>query len=229
MASATLKALLVSAQLMGISAVPVPPAASPRAVPPKGPVKEVLRIPLSEITRNQERAWVYEQAGRGTLGFCAALDPKADFWIKLRQNDRFAAHPLNDFEAGVEEDFPSDRYKIVLENGMLRAFPVDPPQSPQAHVSTPALLRGLYETAEHVLFTPVEYAVAYEDGGLVPASVSLIREDNAGRFFVSYHSKAELSEIQWFVSIDGTMYGMKLEGDDLVFSSEPTPALAKKR
>jgi hypothetical protein len=219
-----LQTLLVSASLLGVDPQPaLPPAVHAKAAQPKGPVKEVLRIPLSEIVRNQERAWTWDENSASRVGFCAAFDPQAELWIKLKDRGATAAHKLSDFEAGVEEDFPDGRTRVVLENGYLRAFPVHSPQTPQAHVSVPSLVRGLYNAAEHVLFTPVDYALVYEDGGAVPSSLSLIREDDAGRFYISYHSKAELSQIVWLVSIDGTMYGARLQGEDLVFYSEPTP------
>lgn len=217
-----LQALAVSASLLGVDPRPaLPPAIHAKAVQPKGPVKAVLRIPLAEIVRDQERAWTWDENSSSRIGFCAAFDPAAELWIKLKNQGRTVAHKLSDFEAGVEENFPDGRTRIVLENGYLRAFPARPPQTPQAHVSVPALTRSLYNAAEHVLFTPVDYAVVYEDGGQVPASLSLIREDAAGRLHVSYHSKAELAQIVWFVAIDGTLYGMKIEGSDLVFYTEP--------
>ena len=161
--------------------------------------------------------------GRGVVSFSLGLDPKADFWVKLRQQDYAVAYPRERFSEGVEEDFPVERYRFVYENGNIRAFPAAPPQEPQAIVSIPALLRSLYDASLHVLFTPVDYAVLYEDGALVPASISLIRQDEAGRFMVTHKSLRELASIQWFVSIDGSMVGMRLEGQNLVFYSKATP------
>ncbi len=214
-----MQALLLSAQLAGIDTRPAPP-------PPVVPAKEVLRMALSDITRDQERAYVWEPVGRGNIGFSVGLDPKADLWAKFRQRDMSVAYPFASLEKGVDADLPVESYRFLSDGGMIRAFPLNEPQSPQANVSVPQLLRGIFDAAQHVLFTPVEYAVLYEDGSLVPGSVSLIREDNAGRFYVSYHSIEELKTIQWFVSINGTMFGMRLEGGDLVFYSKPTPPLS---
>lgn len=218
--AAALQSLAVAASLLGLDPRP--------AAPPPAP-KPILRLPLAEIVQNQERAWVYEQAGRGRVGFCAALEPKAHLWIKLRQDDQALARPLSDFEAGVEADFPVERYRVVLENGMLRAFPAEPPQSPQALVSTPSLLRGLVDLAEHVLLSPFEYAVVYEDGSLVPASVTLISEDRAGRLRASYHAAADLAKVVWFASAGEVRYGMRLDGADLVFYSDGAGQARLKR
>jgi hypothetical protein len=168
--------------------------------------------------------------GQGSIGFGVAFDPQVDYWIKLRQDQRAVAHPIADFQAGLDEKFPAETYHFVLQNGMVRAYPVDPPQSPQANVSTPALLSQAYNLAQHVLLTPFEYAVFYEDGALVPASVTLIRENDAGQFLLTY-CKAEdaQKQIQWFLTMDGTLYGMQLEGDQLVFYSEPQPPAAVLR
>ncbi|MCH8851049.1 MAG: hypothetical protein IID41_00190, partial [Planctomycetes bacterium] len=83
-----------------------------------------------------------------------------------------------------------------------------------------------YNVSLHVLFTPIEYAVTYEDGNLSTASISLIREDNVGRFWLTYKTRPERRKIHWFVSINGIHHGMKIVGDDLVFYTKrpATPA-----
>ncbi|MBI4678562.1 MAG: hypothetical protein HY748_13370 [Elusimicrobia bacterium] len=64
-------------------------------------------------------------------------------------------------------------------------------------------------------------------GGAIPASVSLIREDQQGRFWVTYGKASEVAaEIKWFVAINGVMYGMKLEAPNLVFYSKPVPPVS---
>lgn len=220
METAAFSALLAYAHLLGVA--PVPPAPSPAP-------REELRIPLSEISAQQARSQDYEPVGRGGVGFTAALDDKAELWIRLRQQDQNAAFPLAAFDKGVDVDFPVERVHALVENGVIRAYPVDEPQTPQAHVMIPDLLRALVTDAEHVLFTPVDYAVLYENDGLVPPSLSLVREDQSGRYYVNYHSVAELAQISWFVSIDGTMHGVEIDGKDVVFFSKPAPPAAPPR
>ena len=95
---------------------------------------------------------------------------------------------------------------------MVQTAPKPVPQSPQAIVSVPGLLRELYEAALHALFTPVEYAVLYEDGALAPAAITLLREDREGRLWATYKPVAEMGKMHWFLAVNGVMFGMKLEG-----------------
>ncbi|MCX5795856.1 MAG: hypothetical protein NTY77_10210 [Elusimicrobia bacterium] len=221
------QALLLSAQLAGVDGrVAPPPSAAPALAPlaAQPAPREVLRIPLQEIVSQADRAAESRQVGRGDIGFSLGLDPQADLWVKFRQGSRAAAHPVADLEQGLDEAFPVEAYHFAVKDWMIRAYPAAQPQTPQADVSVAALLRRTYELAEHVLFTPVEYAVLYEDGGLVPGSVSLIREDAQGQLMVNYNKLADVQkEIQWFLGVNGVLYGMKVEGGQLVFYSEPVP------
>jgi hypothetical protein len=165
-------------------------------------------MPLAEVIAAQQGAWT----PLGLLDARAAFDPKGEAWVYLRQENRITAHPLKAFESGVEG--------VVLENGVLKAA--------GAQVKVQALLGALFDAAKHVQFPPVDYALAYEDGGAVPASISLLRRDAEGNFFVSYHAPAELAKIEWLLGIDGILYGVRLEGRTLVFYSEPVPAVKTK-
>lgn len=217
----TLSSLILAAQIAGTVITvppPLPPSARP-AVPPQA--KPVLTLTLKEIASDQSRAAISERVGKGVISFSVGLDPKADLWINLRQEEHSLARPLKDFESTLEADFPVERYGFLYENGNIRAFPTEHPRSPQAIVSVPSMLRSLYNASLHVLFTPVEYAVVYEDGSRVPGSVSLIRQDYTGRFMITHKSLQELAQVVWFVSINGTFYGMRLEGENLVFYAKP--------
>lgn len=230
-ASPALSALLLSAQLLGIDSalLPAPQVPRPAAVRAANPKqKEVLRLSLKEIVENQERAYASHPVGRGHVEFSLGLDPEADLWVKLRQDGRAVAHPLARLEAGVDEDFPVEAYRFLYENGNIRALPLAEPRSPQAIVSVPGMLRNLYELSLHALFTPVDYAVLYEDGRLGPASVSLIREDHRGTFWITHKTLKEMQTVQWFLAVDGVMFGMRLAGDSLVFYSAPVPDVPPK-
>lgn len=216
--------LILSAQLAGVDTIPITPAAKAAPVGAAGgEPRAILKLSLQEITQNQERAYSLYPVGRGYIAFSVGLDP-AGHWVKFRQDGRSAAHALAELEQGVEESFPVEPYRFLYENRLIRAIPVWEPQEPQANVMPADLIQGLYSAALRVLFTPLEYAVVYEDGSLAPASVSLIREDIRGRRWLIHHKAAELKEIRWFVTLDGKAYGMRLEGEDLVFYSK-APAL----
>jgi len=217
--------LLMTAQTVGVDLGRMDsPAAVPTAVPlVQAAPQPVLRLALADISRDQERAAQWHPVGRGQVGFVLALGPE-DLWAKLRQGDAAAAWPLPRLEGGADADFPVEPYRFLYENGNIRALPLAEPQSPQAIVSVPSLLRGLYDASLRVLFTPVEYSVLYEDGALAPASITLLREDREGRLWATYKPVAELGKMHWFLAIDGVMFGMKLEGPELVFYSQPVPA-----
>ncbi|MBI5882031.1 MAG: hypothetical protein HZB91_02880 [Elusimicrobia bacterium] len=227
-----LQSLLVWAHLMGVNAVParLPQVEAVAFAPAAADAKPILTVPLKDVIAEQDRAVAWQEVGRGSIGFGVGLDPEAGLWVKFRQDRVRSAHALAALEGGVVERFPVESYKFVLENGNVRAFPVQEPQTPQAIVSVPAMLRQAYNLAAHVLFTPVDYAVLYEpetQGSAIPASVSLIREDQAGNFWVTYGKASETAAaIKWFVAINGVMYGMKLEAPNLVFYSKPVPPVA---
>ncbi len=221
MVNSALAALLLSAGLAGIEPVMIEVPSVPGSAKATAQ-KEVLRLSFDDIIRDQVRARVYHDVGRGRVGFIAAIGPDPDLlWVKVSQGRRTAAHPLSRLESGVVEHFPVESYKFLYQNGFVRAFPLYEPRSPQANVSAPGLIRGLFNTALRVLINPVEYAVILEEGP-APASVSLLREDYGGRLWVTHKSLDDLSAIHWFVAVNGVMYGMKRERRELVFFSKDT-------
>jgi hypothetical protein len=222
------QALLLSAQLAGANGKPALPAALPAPLVPAAAQpapKPVLSIPLQEIAVEQDRAVAYEAVGRGKIGFNIALDPQAELWVEFRQGGRLVGHTIPALEKGVEESFPAEAYRFAVKDWVVRAAPLAEPQSPQASVPVPALLRSSYGLALHVLFDPVEYAVLYEDGASgVPASLSLLREDRDGTLYVTFNKLSDLqARMKWFLAVNGTMFAMKVEGSSLVFYSQPVP------
>lgn len=218
-----LSVLLLSAQLAGVDPARIE---VPQAAPPAPAVKEeprpVLRLTLEEIVRDQRRATYRREVGQGTIDFALAVGPET-LWCKFHQMRVARGWSFKDLERGVTSNFPLGAYKFSYGNGYLSAMPAYPPQEPRAYLSASEMLRYLNMAAIQVLITPVQYAVLYEDGRQAPASVTLLREDSAGRLWATYKTTEELERIHWFVSINGTLYGMRLEGDVLVFYSKPTP------
>ena len=228
------QALLLSAQLAGVGGKPALPAALPTPLVPaaaQSAPKPILTIPLQKIAAEQERAVAYEEVGRGRIGFNIALDPQAELWVEFRQGERLVGHAIPALEKGVDERFPVEDYRFAVEDWTVRAYPLAAPQSPQASVPVPALLRSSYELALHVLFAPVEYAVLYEDGRSgVPASLSLLRQAQDGTLYVTYNKLSDLqAKLKWFLAVNGVMFGMKAEGDSLVFYSQPVPDIGLRR
>lgn len=219
------QSLLVAAQLAGVSAsLPTAPTATPTLPAALADVpKPILRLSLKEIAQDQDRAFTDVPIGRTAVAFALGFDPEAELWVKVRQQGQNLAFPRAKLETGVEADLPAERYKFLYENGAIRFFSAYDPQSPHSRVSVGELLRNLYNAAQLVVFSPVEYAVVYEPGGLVPASICLLRRDQAGTIWITHKTLEEMATIRWFLAINGMMTGMRLEGQDLVFYNKPVP------
>lgn len=223
MGGSAVQALLISAQLLGIDPRVTVPAAPPAKASAPAPARtEIMRIPLSKIASMQKSAWVPRIVGMGTLELAASFDATGSLWIKLRSQGRASAYSRTELEKGLTQTFPSGRFNLSFADDAISIIPVDPP-GPKVSIQSNELVRALYDNAKRVRFDPVDYAVAYEDGSQGPASLSLIRVDENGLFWVNYHTLGELSQLSWFVGIDGILYGVKIDGDDLVFVSEPLP------
>lgn len=228
------QALILSAGLAGVDGKPALPAARPEPLAPAAAQpapKPVLAIPLREIAAEQDRAVAYEAVGQGRVGFNIALDPQAELWVEFRQGENLVGHPIPALEKGVDARFPVEDYRFAVQDWTVRAYPLAAPQSPQANLPVPALLRSAYELSLHVLFDPVEYAVLTEDGKSgVPASLSLLRQAQDGTLYVTYNKLSDLqAKLKWFLAVNGVMFGMKLEGDSLVFYSQPVPDIGLRR
>jgi hypothetical protein len=221
------QSLLLAAQLSGVDGrVALPPAVVPAPVPAAAqPAPQVVRrIPLWQVALKARLADEVRPVGLGLIGFSLGFDPQAELWAKFRQLDFASAHPVSALEKGLDEAFPVQSCRLQASGDKLSAYPTAAPQTPRADLSLDSLLERTYEAAEHVSFPPVDYAVLYEDGGLVPGSLSLLRKDDQGQFMVGYYSLADMKkDIQWFLGVDGVLYGMRIEGDGLVFYSEPVP------
>ncbi|NNN06999.1 MAG: hypothetical protein HKL90_13970 [Elusimicrobia bacterium] len=187
----------------------------------------LLSIPLSEISHDQEKARLFLDVSGRSLGVRLRFDGEGGPWIEVSQGSAVFVSAAADLKNGIEKQFPFGVYKLVYQNGILNIFPVGRKDSAPAAVSLTALLGSLYATADRVVFPYVTYALAYEDGRSgVPGSVDLVRKDDQGVYWTAYNSLADLAQIQWFVIIDGIMEGIRIEGQDLVFYSQPYSGLS---
>ena len=85
-------------------------------------------------------------------------------------------------------------------------------------------------SARRFTLGPVTYAALWSDGSVTPAALDLLRRDRDGNYFVTYRSPKEMrAAVQWFLGADMVLYGMRFDGADLVFVSEPVPPALKKR
>ncbi|MBI5624812.1 MAG: hypothetical protein HY924_13625 [Elusimicrobia bacterium] len=224
-----LSSLLVWAQVLGVDATPAPLPEVRAVAVAEAPAQPqvILTLPLKEIVADAERAFTWQPVGRGAIGVSVGFDPLAEVWVKFKQDRVRSAHSLTSLAKGVTERFPVETYKFTAEKDTVTAFPVQEPQTPQATASVQAMLRQVYTAAAHVQVPLVEYAVLFEEerqGSAIPASVSLMREDRYGNFWITYGTAAEAAKgIKWFVGVNGVIYGMRLEGSNLVFYSKVLP------
>ncbi len=216
-----LAAVALAAGLTGLQPVSV---TSPTGAPGRRTVaKPILRVSLDEIVRDQDRAYEAHAVGRHAVELSVGFDPKANLWAKFRQAGAVEARAVDSLAEWNDIELPNESYRAIYESGMLRLHPALDPRTTHTVVSVPQLISGVYNAAIHVLMgNIVEYAVVHE-AGPVPASICLIRRDRGGRMWITYRTLDEMREIQWFVSVNGTLHGMRLEGRELVFYSKPAP------
>ena len=223
--AAALSLLLLAGQMAGVDPAdvraPAVTGTQARGCEAGAVARPVLRLPLVEVDREQARATEWHDAGRTRLGFIAAMGPE-NLWMKVRQGRVSKAWSYPDLVSGVEAVFDYERFRFVIENGVMRAYPVAAPQTPQARVTVPAALRNIYMAAAQVLITPVQYAVLHEDGSAAPESVSLLRQDRAHEYFVrvSESVREYLGNRYQFFALDLTSQELLDEVRD-----RPTPGM----
>lgn len=205
-----LESLVLSAQLLGLSA----PAPKPLDVP-----SPVLRLDLAEVQRDQDRAWQDLQVGAHAVGLTAAFNEQAGLVIKLRQAGVTLSYHQSALVGGKEIQLPRGRYKVWHENGIVRIFALDERGGGQLFAMD--LVRSLYNAAVIVRLGVVDYAVVQGHD-----SISFLRRDDAGRYYVAYRPAARLARIEWLLAVNGLMYGVRLEGASLAFYSKPLPPVS---
>lgn len=187
--------------------------------------KEALRLTLADLRRDQERGFEGRDVGGVWLEFAAGVDPVEKLWVKVRGASRqVRAFNLAELKEGFSDNVEGVRFRFIVEDGTLRVTREDN-QHTHAHVSLPQLIRGLHTAALHVLLGTNEYAVVKQDFPL-PDAVALIKEEITGQLRVTYFRDEELGKTLWFLYNGGLLYGMKLDGTDLVFTSKPATAEA---
>lgn len=227
-----LQALFLSAQLAGISPDTASPSLSFHGVPvePQGGLRVVSKISLDKISLRQKSAFLTRPAGQGAMDFSLGFAPDTELWLKFRQDNQrqklTGAYPFASVQKGFVSRFPLGYYRIWSKDGLIHADPATGPTEPKASVSLTEVFESLLNRCVTIRIGPITYAILREDGALLPASVSLLRKDTAGRYWVTYNADKDLSQIQWFVSVDGVLYGLRREGETLAFYSKPATSLA---
>lgn len=225
----TLASLAAAAALLGAPSVPAP---TPRSVPAPASAKAaetvVTRLPLAALAAAQSGAFVPRPFGGATLEAAIAFDAKADGWLKFRSGAWTAVYSESALKAGVAANLPSGPATLTLDADG-RTVTAAAASGARTAFDENELMDALYAAATRVTLDIVTYAALYEDGASAPASLCLLRRDQAGNYFVTYRALPEMAATQWFLGANMRLYGMKIAGPALVFVSEPVPPAGKLR
>lgn len=213
----------------GVAGAPAPvPVAAPRGVPARAAaVTEVARAPLAALAAAQAGGAATRELGGAPLTLVLAFDEKGDSWYRLSQGAWSGAFSEAALTAGTSVPLPSGAASARLEKGRLT---LTASSGATLTVTEHELIDALWASARRFTLGPVTYAALWSDGASTPAALDLLRRDAGGNYFVTYRSPKEMrSAVQWFMGADMVLYGMRFEGADLVFVSEPVPPASKKR
>lgn len=218
-------ALLISAQLAGApanspAAGTTVPAVSPEAAGEAAGVRPIGRAPLAGISAGRDRAAVRRTLGGRELGFTLALGPDGYLWVKVAAEKGFKIISIPALRRVVDAEIGGVFYRFRMKGDLIEAAAHS---GETVRVSLRHMAESLYELGLHAAFGPVVYTMLYEDGAVLPEAAGLLRKDDAGDFWVTY-APPEGSGIHWFLAVDGTMFGLRLERPELAFYSQPVGA-----
>jgi hypothetical protein len=171
-----------------------------------GPLAKRFAVPLSEIERDQPKTEVPVQLGARALALQMTFDGQGEPWLKVREGAATKAAALAKLGEPVALNLPGGPVTVQSRGRKIAIGNVE--------VAHDALNAAVFGNARKIQIGPVPYALLYEDGSTVPASVSLVRE-SGGRYFVSYHTVASLSSHQWILAADGLMWAIRLDASEL--------------
>ncbi|MBI4375282.1 MAG: hypothetical protein HY549_02410 [Elusimicrobia bacterium] len=189
-------------------------------------------VPLLEIASQQEQACLSKPAGLSTIELCLFLEidrsmpgsPQDRVWLKARQRGSAVVVDYSALEAGVELSLPDQRYFFSGSRGQIKIEPLEPPFEPRISTELIELRKRILAKGLKVAFHPIEYSLLYEPGPEL-RGITLLREDLEGQHWVTHRKVEELAAIRWFVSINGTRYGMRVRDGSLDFYHVPSPKL----
>jgi len=214
-----LQTLVLAAQVAGVSpsALEAPAFESGIANSPQ----PILSLPLAEIRAAQNSSIIVREVDGVSLSFSAASGPEM-LWLRVSGEDETHQWSWKTLSGGVSASFGGKIVKISADDrGLINV----------GSVSFNLLdeMWRLYGKAVHIRIDPVLYAVTYEDGSAgIPHSISLIRRDTQGMGWIAYRDSQRLATIHYFIAVNGVLYGMRLEGENLVFYAKPNTASAQR-
>ncbi len=185
--------------------------------------KLLLELNLNAFTSPKKKAFISRPVGGGLIEVAAQIGLDSSLWTEFRQDGVTRIYSREDLAKGQTAVFPSHRYFISLKNDAVLVKDLDDPQGVQAKIIAHDLLRPLYDSVDKITIDSIVFAPVYQPGPRPQASVCLLQLEE-GNFYVMHESVDSLRQsIQWFLGVDQTMYGAKLNGDVLQFYGKRGP------
>lgn len=222
-----LGSLVLAASLAGAPAVA--PVAAPRSAPARSAAGEttVARATLASVAAAQASGSVMRSFGGAPLVAAISFDADGASWLTLRQGAWRASYSESALAAGATADLPTGTVTLKEDKGRIT---LSAPSGATLTLTEQELIDPLYAAAVKFTLGPVTYAALWMDGKSTPAALDLLRRDADGNYFVTYRTPAEMkSGTQWVMGADMVLYGMRIEGLELVFVSKPVPPVAAAR
>jgi hypothetical protein len=164
-----------------------------------------------------------------------SLDTRWDQYVTLWAKNaagQTAAVKETELIAAATATLPSGSFRLRKENGTIVVQAADGASSAASATVTGAqLLDALYQESLRVCFAhAVSYAVIRNvDPSSHASGIMLLRLSREGVYYSSFVTDAELRRTHWIVGVDTTLYGVKLEGDRLVFVAKPVETAVTRR
>lgn len=225
----TLETLKAAALAAGITALPQGALQAPDLAllgPQADAPRIVLAVPLKEAADAQANPLRSLDAGGASFELRIGLAADGDLPFSATQGGVTRAWGWDALEKGVEADFPAGRFRAAFDGRWLVLTPLG--GGPEGRVWVNSLLARYYDSAPHVPIDPVTWAVMVQGSPAAPDAVGLLRRDSEGNFFIAYRTRAEMAGIDWFVAINGQLYGMRPEKGLLTVYTKPVPPVKSR-
>jgi hypothetical protein len=218
-----LGSLVLAASLAGAPAVA--PVNAPRSAPARTAAGEttVARATLASVAAAQASGSVTRAFGGAPLEAAISFDGDGASWLTLRQGAWRASYSESAMAAGATADLPTGTVSLKEDKGVIT---LSAPAGATLSLTEKELIDPLYAAAVKFTLGPATYAGLWTDGKTTPAALDLLRRDGNGDYFVTYRTPAQMkSGTQWVMGADMVLYGMRIEGLELVFVSKPVSAV----
>ncbi len=222
-----LGSLVLAASLAGAPAVA--PVATPRAAPGRNAAGETVfaRASLKSLAAAQSAGGLTRDFGGAPLEAAVSFDADGASWLTLRQGAWRASYSESALAAGAAANLPSSAATVKEAKGVIT---LSAASGTSLTLTEKELIDALYAAAVKFPLGPIAYAALWTDGKTTPAALDLLRRDDAGDYFVTYRTPAQMrSGTQWVMGANMVLYGMRFEGSELVFVSKPVPPAGAAR